>query len=322
MFLTSIILQPRNGYEMVYDSYSKQVLLFGGFNEEKQLFRDLWRYRLDRWEFIQDNGPPPRKWSAMTYDLKRNCIILFGGRSKFEYYKKWRNSKSEVTYHSHNYAKGEVSLADIWIWTKKQWIELLNVDGPSPRDHHRMIYDPFHDQILLFGGWDGEKVLGDTWIWDYSHWTKYIGQGPSPRAAFSLIYDPISQNIILFGGKSKSEYFNDTWIWNGKRWKELKIQGPAPRAFAGFAYNSKERYALLYGGHSEDREYHDTWIFENGHWYYLENGGPNTRGVYKMVYLERYNAIMFFGSNKLQSQKWQLSDDIWWWHNDAWHPGN
>jgi hypothetical protein len=33
------------------------------------------------WTQKQDTGPGPREGSRMTYDAKRNCVVLFGGHS-------------------------------------------------------------------------------------------------------------------------------------------------------------------------------------------------------------------------------------------------
>jgi hypothetical protein len=52
----------------------------GGFHTT--LEKDTWAWDGHRWMQIQDIGPPARMNHAMTYDEKRDSIVLFGGEDQ------------------------------------------------------------------------------------------------------------------------------------------------------------------------------------------------------------------------------------------------
>ena len=60
-------------------------------------------------------------------------------------------------------------------------------------------------QIVLFGGWDGERLLDDTWVWDGEAWSRPAQEtaGPSARAPFGIAYDEAREATILVGGQDQ-----------------------------------------------------------------------------------------------------------------------
>ena len=65
-----------------------------------------------------------------------------------------------------------------------------------------MVYDPVHEQIVLFGGLEQDSSgvfspLGDTWVWDGENWNQMLSaNAPDPRSQHAMAYD--SNNQYLF----------------------------------------------------------------------------------------------------------------------------
>ena len=69
---------------MVYDSFRKKVILFGGWDDS--YFNDTWEYdgQSQQWTQVatQSKAPSMRGGHAMVYDAFRKKVILFGGRAR------------------------------------------------------------------------------------------------------------------------------------------------------------------------------------------------------------------------------------------------
>ena len=65
-----------------------------------------------------------------------------------------------------------------WEWDGTTWVEVAT-EGPSPRIHAALAYDPDRAVTVLFGGFDG-KQRNDTWEWDGTVWTERDPSAPPP----------------------------------------------------------------------------------------------------------------------------------------------
>lgn len=85
-------------------------------------------------------------------------------------------------------------------------------------------YGRERDTMILFGGIDGNEVLGDTWEGTVAFnssfdprritWTRQNIPGPSPRWGHSMVYDPQNQRVVLFGGfDAQHRPLNDLWVY-------------------------------------------------------------------------------------------------------------
>jgi hypothetical protein len=85
------------------------------------------------------------------------------------------------------------------------------------------------DQVVLFGGYDGARVLNETWTWDGAIWTQQFPQ-TSPAARVHATAATLNGQIVLFGGEDVTQdanyTFGDTWIWDGTNWAQLNVNGP------------------------------------------------------------------------------------------------
>ena len=84
-------------------------VLFGKPDDTGTFLNDTWIWQRGRWLRIDVPGPPPRAEAAVTYDRRRERVLLFGG-----YYRA---------------ASGTVRLGDTWEWDGQRWIQMA-ADGP------------------------------------------------------------------------------------------------------------------------------------------------------------------------------------------------
>src|SRR5581483_8283854 len=103
------------------------------------------------------------------------------------------------------------------------WIQLQPSSAPTGRYGNAIAYDDLHQQVVLFGGYDGTTFFNDTWTWNGTTWTQqYPATSPPARMWTQMAYDAATQTVILFGGESlTTPAMSDTWSWNGTTWTQL-----------------------------------------------------------------------------------------------------
>ena len=299
-FATTVSAQltpgPRYGHEMVFDEARGTTLLFGGFLSDGSPVGDTWSWNGESWTLLSESGPGPRKWAAATYDSRRRVVVMFGGRE--------------------GVGRSGVSLAETWIWDGTEWRN-TGVTGPSGRDHHRLAYDTNRDRVVLFGGWDGERVVGDTWEWDGGQWHHVASHGPAPRAPFGMVYHDALDAIVVMGGKDLEQTFSDIWTWDGSQWTELEMQGPGARSFHAMTFDRDAGRAIVFGGRQDDHLLRDLWSWDGAVWKRLDNTGPLRRGMHASVYDPIRKCLVIHGSGDRVDGKWVLESSTWTWNDDA-----
>jgi len=120
--------------------------------------------------------------------------------------------------------------------TSLNWQLEAPVQRPPPREASAMTYDPVHQQIVLFGGYNTAH-LNDTWTYDGTTWTqRFPAASPPPRAAGRMAFDVPTQRVILFGGFNGA-YLGDTWLWDGANWTpSLSLKGKWHSGSNSFCY--------------------------------------------------------------------------------------
>jgi N-acetylneuraminic acid mutarotase len=183
----------RTGQSMVYDPSTGQVIMFGG-SDENGFFNDTWTYDpvANAWRNLNPSGPlpPPRSAQSMVYDSATGRVIMFGG------------------------TKDKSDLNDTWAYDPiaNAWRN-LNPLGllPPACDSCLMSYDSTSDQVIMFGGWAGDKALWDTWSYNpgVNTWTKL---NPSGQTLIdnhsSMVYDSSAGVAITLDGIS-----GQTWVY-------------------------------------------------------------------------------------------------------------
>lgn len=289
---------PRFGHELVYDEKSGVTILFGGFGEDGVPLGDTWGWDGADWRLLTTTGPSPRKWPAAAYDAKRNVVVLFGGRE--------------------GVGRSGSSLSDTWVWNGNEWTKVEAV-GPSGRDHHRMVFDHERERIVLFGGWDGEKVVGDTWEWDGTAWQLASLSGPAPRAPFGMAWSEPDRQIILMGGQNLGDTFSDTWSWDGTTWSHKVEDGPGARTFHAMTTTAKDFGVLVFGGRVGTEYLRDLWRRNGGEWTLISSDGPLRRGIHAAVYDPLREQLLIYGAGDLTDAGWQLESSTWTWsRSEGW----
>jgi N-acetylneuraminic acid mutarotase len=240
-------------HQMVFDSSTGKVILFGGSRGEEHILGDTWLYDpvTNAWTELRPVGdvPPARMDHALVYDAAHRRVLLFGGWSGVTAFNDtWAYDPSSNTWtdldpagdvppardsHALVYDSDtglvflfggfiEEVVGDAWVYDPgaNSWTEIdLGDDAPAARDRHRMVYDPLRHQVLVFGGWLGDYCVDETWAYDPAAgtWTELdpVGDRPSPRDSQAMVYDPGTGKVILFGGVEPDAWtrFGDTWSY-------------------------------------------------------------------------------------------------------------
>src|SRR5262245_29589831 len=179
--------------------------------------------------------PSDRDGHSAVYDAARDRMVAFGGMSSTR-----RN--------------------DVWVLplaSATGWHQML-VGGtpPSARDGHTAVYDPVHDRMVVFGGFDTD-YRNDVWALSFAGaptWLQILpaGSPPAPRVGHAAVYDPVRQRMIVIGGDNNGIYNNEVWeltLSGEPAWNQLTVQGsPNPRAYHSAIYDPDGDRIVMFGG--------------------------------------------------------------------------
>ena len=263
--------------DLVYDPVRRQVVLITASDQSKK--EELWTWDGRQWSAIPSSGPPARGVAASVYDTRQKSIVLFGGMGfdgqhkgdtwQFDG-KSWREMPdTSVGVRDHHamafdeargvavmYGGGTKpgtapTISDVWEWNGARWARIPS-QGPGPRSHTALVYDPVRKKVILFGG-QGEdsRARGDTWAWDGKSWEKLSEEGPVRRTHHRMAFDRKTGTVVLYGGLAAGRFtdlLEDTWIWDGKRWTEAQTSDAGKRMGHVMAFDESRGKVVLYGG--------------------------------------------------------------------------
>jgi len=213
-----------------------------------QVTADTWRWKGGAWTRVATSGPAARDHHAMVFDAHRKVFVLFGGSDADP-------SGRTVLY------------GDTWEWRGEAWVRVAE-NGPSPRAHHAMVFDPLRNATLVLGGNDDDR----TWAWDGTKWEVVAKGPPAQRSSPRLAFDAKAARVILFGGSVGEASPQDTWAWDGESWSVLATSGPPGRSVHALAFDEARGAAILFGGADRASVFGDLWQLSGGAWTRL---GPN-----------------------------------------------
>ncbi|HEX7736452.1 MAG TPA: kelch repeat-containing protein [Ktedonobacteraceae bacterium] len=197
----------------------------------------------------------------------------------------------------------------------------------EPRFNHSMVWDTQNDQLLIFGGSNGQGgLLNDLWSFNPANnaWTNLTqanansnasdcsGGSPAPRMNAAMVWDSTDQELLLYGGiGNNTTYLGDLWAYSPAKgtWSALACTGNAPggRAGAGVVWNGTQM--LLLGGQSSDGLLADLWAYTpgSGGWSQLTASTPLGARAYPALAWDSHDKQLFvFGG--LGSNGQQLGD--------------
>lgn len=219
--------------------------------------------------------------------------------------------------------------------TYDHWREHALTVAPPPRALHAMGYDPFLQQLVVFGGYDGNETLGDTWVNDGSGWREHLGPGPKERAEGAMSYykgptlDP-AHYLIYFGGYDPTTtlYERDTWAFGPTGWTKLcdapGCPSPSPRRGAAMAYLDDTKQVAMFGGRCSEPSDHICDASDGVLWSWGVHGSPpatwqvipvpaplNAGLTHAAIaYDQQRRRLVVFGGSRDDAT---LSDEVWEW---------
>jgi hypothetical protein len=141
---------PRRLATAIYDASQRQVILFGG-EDDDSLRNDTWALELDgagKWKQVAPLGSRPvgRRGHCAIYELTRRRMLMFGGyiRAVFPF----------------SYAN------DTWVLNLcgvPRWTRLFPPGAPGGRHWSSFIRDPIRDRMVIYAGDGPTSFIGDTW---------------------------------------------------------------------------------------------------------------------------------------------------------------
>ena len=148
--------RPVGSYGMysIYDPVRNRMITFGGSTSDEYhgVNNNTWELRLDgtpTWNQLAPTGtlPSARRSGSSIYDPLRNRMVIFGG---------WDSGPDATAFLDDTWAMDMNSDPPVW--------GQLTPAGTTPirRDVGSTVYDPTHDRMVLFGGWEATYMLHDT----------------------------------------------------------------------------------------------------------------------------------------------------------------
>jgi hypothetical protein len=254
------------------------VILYGG-NGTGAGLDDTWSWDGTKWTQVTPVGPGERWVTAMA--PLNGQLVLFGG------------------FQSDN---GTTWYADTDVFDGSMW-NTTSAFGPGARGGHCMA-SLGGSKVVLFGGWNGNKVLYDTWIYDGSKWT----QGPNgPGMRYECAMAPFGGSVLLFGGQSDTSgtLLPDSWLFDGTKW--TPVTGPGPSARTSMSMAARAGTVVMFGGSDASGLAPDTWVF-TGSWGNANVSGPPGRIEGQMATFG--NTVLLYGGGSM-SDMWSFDGASW-----------
>jgi hypothetical protein len=285
--------------ELIYHPSLQQMLLVNCVADpSKESPLTIWGWDGAHWQRITEGGPPGRILGGVSYDEKRNVLVLYGGRPV---------------------DLGKCS-KEIWEWNGEIWTQ-KNVQPPTACDHIKMVYDAASGESILFSGLDPfENPVNETWSWNGTEWKKLSDTGPESRGHFGFVYDPAHEQILLYGGYA-STVTDEFWVWKDNAWEQIDFPGPGNLSHFGMAYDTDANALYTFGGATSTSTFssliNKTWLLTNGKWRELKpTNSPSARGGPAMGYDPVRKRIVLYGG--FDASRDNLGD-TWEWDGSGWN---
>jgi hypothetical protein len=272
------VYSGRGWNHMRYDSVAAKIVLFDGYAElpvypfDEIFANALWFYdpaenrltleKVNNW--TTESGPclplPENESDPTPYDRHFYSCFIYSPSKNAAYL--WAGANRTI--------EGD-GIGDTWAYdfTSRTWREIT---GPHPYTVYEQAcaYDPYLQQMILFGGTDREYGTGNkTYTLDLETetWTdRAPSAGPSPRMGQNMVFDPVRRVTWMFAGAEWQSADNELWTYDAaaNQWTMIPKQDPwpSPRRFPHFARDSRRDLILMWGGiTATDSCLQDTWIF-------------------------------------------------------------
>jgi len=231
----------RAGAAFGYDRAAERLVLTNGWGPGE--IAGTWTFDGNNWTVLSSVAPYGRDNSGMAWDPVRNRLVQFGGNG------------ASCGHNPPVNCRDTLELTRIPVYSPtvaRTWVERFPATNPGRRAVPKMVFVPFLDAVLLYGGANAGLRLDDTWLYDGDDWQLMCDPcAPGQRAGHGLIYDSQRQRVVLFSGATEaSDSSNDIWEWDGVTWTEATPSGvpPSVRVGALVAYDPGRGVMVTYGG--------------------------------------------------------------------------
>lgn len=346
-----------NDAALVYMERDRLLALIGGVCGTT--YDTAYYYDGENWYgFAAQSSPGYTFGSAVTYDVRRDEIVLYGGQEAF------------LTPRSSTYT-----------YTAGNWFLETEIIRPLPRAAVAFVTDPVNKAVWMFGGLNqfGDGYYEDLWRYQNGNWglieptenaplgcgsgsadvdtdrqklvvvcggnvvheldlkelkwtkTSELKTAPTGRRLAHVVYDPVLKKTVLFGGFDTVNYRNDTWLWDGSTWTEVKKNRADARSNAAMWFDPTLKKIVLYGGigrpqpENTIRRYSDMWSFDgNNGWTKMSDvTTPGERYDARVLVDPRNNRVMLYGGIRIdqvdeKGRKQVFADDLWEWNGSRW----
>ena len=262
-------------------------------------YSDAWALSLDHapvWSKLVTDATraPIRGGASDGYDVSRRRLVVFGGSNELG---RFRN--------------------DTWLVDLRKdpaWSPLATQGTPPPpRYWHVSAWDPVRDQLVVFGGYQGDTYhpLGDLWTLSFGQgtptWTQVVPAGPAPpgRMLTQFVYDSARDRFLLIDGFGGHSLLDDVWelrLAPSPAWRRLAPAGASPGARAAHmcVYDAARDRVLLVDGSTNDDFFSDLWALEfgsgDGQWRQLQiPPGPSARNLGLLRLETTRDRLLLFG---------------------------
>ena len=283
----------RYGHDMVYDSRSRAVWMWGGSGSSGRL-SDLWKFDTQSVTWSQQSQgstiPDGRHHHGLVYDSSGHALWLFGG----------------------GFASGYAD--DLWkldistlAWSAQT---PTSTDKPQARAFQAMVYDTANNAIWMHGGYT-PSFLDDLWKFDIETlvWSaQSLSTKPEARASHRMVYDSDRQVLWLFSGDSPLQ--RDLWKFDiaAVAWEKQSVSNmPSARIWHDMVYDSGTQTLWILLGQAGGNV-DDTWQFEISTTTFTEHAldpRPSARSRQRSVYDSDSQVVWLFGGGSLQDT-WRL----------------
>jgi hypothetical protein len=272
---------------VAYNTNSNEAVIFGGFSSKDNgsLSDETWIWDGDHWRYIKtDIRPAARVQTRMTYDEKRDKVVLFGGTHDPDVFN------------------------DTWEWDGKTWQLIKPLHAPPARCCHSMVYDAAQQKVLLYGGWNKNtgQFFDDVWLWDGKDWTETTCCNLPPASSHTMIEFSSKKEVIALNSVENS----GMWVRNGNAWLNPIPYFPFSRQDGNFIYDSQHSRAILFGGVHKNEYRNDMLVFDGTDWaeLCLPTIQPSPRYASVAFYDRKRGSIILFGGGQGDSI---ALDDMW-----------
>ena len=230
----------RIGGMMAYDSVDSQTILYGGCDSYACPAPFIFTYNgggsfsIDGVAQNAPGQPGPLMWGGLA-DAPNGGgpsgggALLFGGCNSFST-ANFRCNSGGIVGNTFlvNYPNGAA------LGNQPTWTPVTSPTAPSARELMGMTWDPAMHAVILYGGYDGTRLLNDTWAFSHGTWTnltRIVGSAPYD-AGGALVYDNSSGLLLLEGGLTYTGMpGNYTWgLLPGGQWTNITSRTGTPTA--------------------------------------------------------------------------------------------